>query len=97
MKRSNYNLALGNIRKNLGILNAITTKRKGEEWRKNKGEERRLFFTVEMGKGTEKEARNFNCYQETRREQHMRSVVRVRIWPDLRATAPLRWCLFLSS
>lgn len=31
MKRSNYNLTLGNIRKNLGILNAITTKRKGEE------------------------------------------------------------------
>lgn len=74
-------------------------KNEGRVERANGTKEKRegSFFTVEMGKGTEKEARNFNCYQETRREQHMRSVVRVRIWPDLRATAPLRWCLFLSS
>lgn len=72
-------------------------KNEGRAERANGTKEKRdgSLFTVEMGKGIEKKARNFNCYQETRRGQHMRSVVRVRIWPDLRATAPLRWCLFL--
>lgn len=65
MKRSNYNLTLGNIRKNLGILNAITTKRKGEEWRKsrtskrNKGEERRLVLHRGNGKRDREEGAQF--------------------------------------
>lgn len=52
-------------------------KNEGRVERANGTKEKRegSFFTVEMGKGTEKEARNFNCYQETRRGQHMRSCV----------------------